>query len=336
MAEKIRVGVAGVGFIGVIHARAYQQIENTALVAIADKDMHKAQSLASEFGCQSFNDYTDMLKRARLDVVSVCLPPALHLPAAEAAARAGVHILMEKPITRTVAEANQMIATCRDAGVHLMTGFTHRFYPEMREAKRLIANGAIGKPLTVLDSMSITYNLVLPWYRNAEIAGGGVFMTNAIHGFDRVSWVLDDHITRLTAQVEDRNGTQAEEYGTAIAQFAGGAQATFFQHWGAYRTVMCEMQVFGEEGTIHVRSWDSLEMIRDGEHTIRHFYRPEQGLAERSMVGIVAEISEMIASVREGRPPSPSGEDGRDALALVEATYQASATGQWVNVTRDN
>jgi predicted dehydrogenase len=256
----------------------------------------------------------------------------LHLPAAEAAAQAGVHVLMEKPITRTVAEADRMLAVCREAGIYLMTGFTHHFYPEMRQAKRLIDSGAIGQPLTVLDSMSITYSFVLPWYRDRDIAGGGVFMCNAVHGFDRVSWVLGQKVTAIAALIQPTEGSQGEDYGSALARFDGGAQGTFFQHWGPYRTVQAEMQVFGEEGMLHVRSWDSLELLIGDKRTIKRYYYPDYGLSERVMIGMVAELTELVEAVREGRQPSPSGEDGRTSVALVLATYQAAETGKWVEI----
>src|SRR5205823_3674416 len=158
---------------------------------------YKAEALARETGSRAFGDYEQLLK-AGVDVLNVCLPPQLHLPAAEAAAQAGVHVLMEKPITRTLAEADQMIAACRRAGANLMTGFTHHFYPEMIEARRMVAEGRIGRPLIVNDAMSITYGFVLPWYRDREIAGGGVFMCNAVHGLDRAGWALQQKLKAVS------------------------------------------------------------------------------------------------------------------------------------------
>jgi len=332
MAATIRVGVAGAGFIGAVHARAYKHVPDVELVGVADPVDEKTAAITNEVGCQRFHSYEEMVEKANLDIISICLPPALHLPATEAAAKAGVHILMEKPITRTVEEADRMLAICREAGVCLMTGFTHHFYPEMREAKRLISSGAIGKPLTVLDSMSITYSFVLPWYRDRDIAGGGVFMCNAVHGFDRVSWVLGQRITAIAALVQPTQGSQGEDYGSVLARFDGGAQGTFFQHWGPYRTVLCEMQIFGEEGMLHVHSWDSIEIVVGDKQTVHRYYYPDHGLSERVMVGMVAELTEMVEAVREGRQPSPSGEDGRTSVALVTTTYQAAKTGAWIEI----
>ena len=331
MDKIIRVGVAGAGFIGAVHAKAYMQIPGIKLVGVADPVAVKADSLANETGSQSFRNYQDLLS-AGIDILSVCLPPRPHLEAAQAAARAGVHVLMEKPIARSVEEADRMIAVCRDAGVYMMTGFTHHFYPEMQEARRLVQAGAIGKPLTVLDSMSITYGFVLPWYREKDVSGGGVFMCNAVHGFDRVSWVLGQKISAVAAQIEQTSGNFGEDYGSALARFDGGAQGTFFQHWGPYRTVSCEMKVYGQDGMLHVRSWDSIELLAGKKHSVQHFYYPDHSLSQRTMLGMVSELTEMIDAVRDGRQPEPTGEDGRTSVALVHHVYDAAARGVWVEV----
>jgi predicted dehydrogenase len=157
-------------------------------------------------------------------------------------------------------------------------------------------------------------------------------MCNAVHGFDRVSWVLGQRITAVAAQVEPNQGSRAEDFGSALARFEGGVQGTFFQHWGPYRTLTCEMQVYGETGMLHVRSWDSLELITTGKRTTQHFYHPDAGLSERVMVGMVAELTEMVEAVREGRQPQPSGEAGRASIALVQATYKSAESGQWVEL----
>jgi len=332
MPKKIRVGIAGAGFIGAVHARAYLLVPDVELVGIADPIAEKAEPLARETGSRAFRDYEELLK-AGVDVISICLPPQLHLPAAEAAAQAGVHVMMEKPITRTLAEADQMIAACRQAGVNLMTGFTHHFYPEMIEARQMVADGLIGRPLIVNDTMSITYSFVLPWYRDREIAGGGVFMCNAVHGLDRAGWALQQKVTAVSAVIEQTTGRRAEDYGAAIARFDGGVQGNFFQHWGPYRTVLCELQIFGEEGMIRVRSWDSVELLIGDTRTVKYFYKPDSGFPERTMVGMVAELTEMVNSVREGRSPTVTGEAGRAGLAAVQAIYRSAEIGQWVEVS---
>lgn len=331
MPKKLRVGVAGAGFIGAVHARALMQVPDVELVGVADPIAEKAEALVKETAGRPFRDYEELLG-AGIDILSVCLPPQPHLAAAEAAAAAGVHVLMEKPIARTVAEADAMVAACQRGGVRLMTGFTHHFYPEMREAHRLVRAGAIGRPLTALDNMSITYAFVLPWYRDREIAGGGVFMCNAVHGLDRVSWVLGQQITAVVAQVEPTTGRKGEDYGSALARFDGGAQGTFFQHWGEYRTLTCDMVIYGDEGMLHVRSWDSITLLSGGKETVQRFYYPDESFPNRTLRGMVAELTEMADAVREGREPSPSGVEGRTSVALVDAIYRSAREGAWVEV----
>jgi predicted dehydrogenase len=334
MVAGVRVGVAGAGLIGAVHARAYQQVAGVELVGVADPVRERAEVVAREAGCQPFHDYTALLE-ADIDVLSVCLPTPLHLPVAEAAAKAGTHLMMEKPITRTIPEADRMLEVCEAAGIYLMTGFTHRFYPEMRQAKRLIGEGLIGNPLIVRDSMSISSSFVSPWYRDRDVAGGGVFMCNAVHAFDRAIWLLDQSIAALAASIQPTEGSQGEDYGAVLAHFDGGAQGAFFQHWGPYPTLQVELQVFGEEGMLHVRSWESIELVTRDQRTVHHCYDPYLGHEDRIMVGMVAELTEMVEAVRQGRQPVPPGEAGRTALALVLATYQSAETGTWIDVSAD-
>jgi predicted dehydrogenase len=214
-----------------------------------------------------------------------------------------------------------------------MTGFTHHFYPEMIEARQMVAAGLIGRPLIVNDAMSITYSFAQPWYRDRDIAGGGVLMCNATHGLDRAGWALQQKVTAVSAIIEPTTGQRVEDYGAAIVRFDGGALGNFFQHWGPYRTVSCQLQIFGEQGMVRVQSWDSVELMIGHTRTVKHFYKPDSGLAERAMVGMIAELTEMVNSVRAGRPPSVTGEDGRAALATVQAAYQSAETGQWVEVS---
>src|SRR5215470_11033002 len=106
MTQKIRVGIAGAGFIGAVHAHAYQHIPDVEIVGIADPIAEKVEPLARETNSRAFRDYSELLD-AGVDILNVCLPPQPHLAAAVAAAKAGTHVLMEKPIARTLAEADE-------------------------------------------------------------------------------------------------------------------------------------------------------------------------------------------------------------------------------------
>src|SRR6476646_7987933 len=111
MSQKIRVGIAGAGFIGAVHAQAYNHIPSVEVVGIADPVTEKAEPLAKLTASRVFRDYEELL-RAGVDILNVCLVPALHLPATLAAVKAGTHVLMEKPMACTLAEADEMIAAC--------------------------------------------------------------------------------------------------------------------------------------------------------------------------------------------------------------------------------
>jgi predicted dehydrogenase len=156
-----------------------------------------------------------------------------------------------------------------------------------------------------------------------------------VHAFDRATWVLNQNVTALTASIQPTEGSQGEDYGAVLTHFDGGAQGAFFQHWGSYPTLQVELQVFGEEGVLHVRSWESVELVTRDRRTVQYCYDPYLGHEDRIMVGMVAELSEMVTAVRRGRQPVPAGEAGRTALALVLAAYRSARVGAWVDVSAD-
>jgi predicted dehydrogenase len=159
-------------------------------------------------------------------------------------------------------------------------------------------------------------------------------MCNAVHAFDRACWAINQRLSAVAGMVEPATGRRVEGYGAALARFDGGSLGNFVQHWGPYRTVQCELQIFGENGMIHVHSWDSIEWMVGETRTVKHFYKKDDGQVERVMVGMVAELTDIVDSVREHRPPSVTGEGGRAALAAVLAVYESSRTEQWVDVNR--
>ena len=136
---RVRIGIAGAGIAGRRHGEAFARHPGAAVAAVADVDPDRGREAASRFGARCFADYREML-RAGIDAV-VSLPHALHLACAEDAARAGIHILMEKPLATTLEDARAIVAAADRARVRLMLGYVHRFRPEVEAARRLIIEG---------------------------------------------------------------------------------------------------------------------------------------------------------------------------------------------------
>jgi predicted dehydrogenase len=326
----VRVAILGAGGIGREHARAYRAAgANPA--AVAEVDPARGRAFADEIGATWFADWRDLLASADVEAVSVCLPHSLHARATLDAAAAGKHVLCEKPIATDLDDADRMIAACRDAGVTLMVGHTHRFRLEHLAAKELLDRGEIGRVVQVRDAIWAGRpdpRAPIGWRGVAALNGGGIFMDNGIHAADRLLWWVGAPATWVAAGLGRMTElTDAEDYGVALIGFANGVIATLEEVLSVPRGAgECYAQFLGSEGVLRVDTWQRLRVARAGgefEDVAVPTDRPN---------GFDAEILEFIAAVRERRPPSITGQDGRAALALIQAIYRAAQTAQVVHL----
>jgi predicted dehydrogenase len=318
----LTVGIIGAGGIGRVHAEAYQRQRECRVGVVADVDPARGTALANDVGAHYVGEIAALLASDELQAVSICLPHALHADAAVRAAQAGKHVLCEKPIATTLADADRMIAACAKADVSLMIGFTHRFYPEHRRARQLLQEGAIGRPLFANDVIwsGRDDDTSLQWRGSVAFNGGGIFMDNGIHSADRLRWWLESEVDWVTARVgPGRRLVEGEEHGTALLGFANGITATLQQALGTPRSSSCCYAEFvGTEGVIRVDTWQGLRISRRGAAWEPVTVPPEWPR------GFDAEIGEFVAAIRENRRPAVTGEDGRAALAIIQAIYRAA------------
>lgn len=185
----VRVGLAGLGFMGGTHAQCYAALPNAALVAVADPEPDRRKRLADEHGATPYEGLEDMLA-ADLDMVDICLPTYLHCEAVQAAARAGKHILCEKPMGLTVAECDAMLQAVERAGVTFMVAHVIRFWPEYRVIKEILDSGRLG----AVRWMSASRFSPPPtwswqeWIFDPQRSGGAVLDLH-IHDLDFIAWV---------------------------------------------------------------------------------------------------------------------------------------------------
>jgi predicted dehydrogenase len=325
----LKVGILGAGNIARVHLQAYQRQPDCRVVAVADVDAERGHRLADQAGARYVGGTAEILADAEVQAVSVCLPHALHADAVVAAAAARKHVLCEKPIATSLADADRMIRACHETGVWLMIGHTHRFYPEHRLAKQLLDEGALGQLLFANDVIWAGRDDAgsLQWRGSVAQNGGGIFMDNGIHAADRLRWWISSDATWVSARIGHGRGlVEGEEHGTALIGFANGVTATLQQALGtAAAAGCCYVELVGTEGVLRVDTWQSLRLARRG----KAWETPE--IPKDWPDGFTAEISEFVAAIRENRPPSVPGEEGRASLAVIQAIYQAAQSQQPAN-----
>jgi predicted dehydrogenase len=324
----LRVAVVGAGFIGADHATAYAAQPDATLVGIIDPDPGRAQALAARSGARAFADLAEMLAEASPDAASVCVPTGIHRPVAETLARAGIHVLLEKPMAPTVADCDAIAAAAERAGIVLMLGLTHRFHAELIEARRLIAEGAIGTPLLAQDVFSFGEHGPWPaWYYDRALAGGGELMHDGVHLVDRLEWLIGSPIVevygRTTTYARSIDGV--EDGGVAVLAFANGAIGSLFVNEATHplrsdapsvpMPGRLELEIHGSRGSIRYRTWHELIVDVAGQAS-RTVARTDAGEMGR-------EIRAFLDAVTGGGPPVAGARDGRRGVAIISAIYES-------------
>lgn len=336
--RDIRVAVVGGGVVGVEHATAYRAEPGVELVGFVGHDAARTHRVASEFGTRAYLDMDQLIREAHPDAVSVCTPTGVHRPFVEAAAAAGLHVLLEKPMAASVEDCDRMIEACAGAGVTLMLGLTHRFHAELVEARRLIAAGAIGQPMLAQDVFTFGEHGPWPsWYYDRTLAGGGELMHDAVHMVDRLAWLVDSPIVEVYGRTTTyaRGIAGVEDGGVAVLAFGSGAIGSLFVNEATYpvrsdaATVpmpgRMELEVHGARGTVRYRTWHELVVDRAELPTLT---------LERSGPGteMGAEVREFVAAIRERRAPCVGGAEGRRGIAVIQSIYESERIGRPVRV----
>jgi predicted dehydrogenase len=350
--RRIRIAVVGTGFGARIHVPGLRATGRFDVVALVGRDVARTRATAERLGvphaCASLADAL----AADVDAVTIATPPASHASLAIAAARAGKHVLCEKPMARSVVEAEAMGAAARDAGVVGMLGFEFRFHPGRATLRRMLARGDLGVPQLVFaaDEMPLyvaPYKAPPDWWYDAD-AGGGWLGASGSHLIDTVRYWLGD-ARSVTAVVETLGRGSADDTFAMLLRLRSGAQAVLHQSAAVLGPRLQVLRVAGSEGTAWIDDeWALWRADRRGEPTrveVPDDLRlpevaipPHSGpFAQRELPSFVR-LAEAFGDAIEARP-SPDApvaatfEDGLACQRLMDAARLASRRGVWVEVS---
>ena len=323
----LSVGVIGYGYTGKLHARAFQEHSGARLIAIADARPERLNDLPP--GVRPYAGYEALIE-TDVDAVSVCVPTHLHCSVVVDALSSGKHVLVEKPIAVNLEEAHRMLQAARAAKRVLYVGMTHRFYPEIREAKNLVEDGAIGDIVACTDCAleHLGFLDLPPWYLQKKFAGGGTALTSGIHLVDRLRWFTGDEVKTVTGSSANAYfGADVEDAAQMFLQFRRGVSAQIsLAFMPDPHPLVCDLQLLGTRGSITVHTWRGYDLWNAAGHLEKIIYTGEPH-ATKVQVGISGEIAEFVASMVEGRAPRPSAEDSTRSLSVIMAYYQSAQTG---------
>jgi predicted dehydrogenase len=328
----LRVGILGAGQAGERQAIGFDA-GGADVAAVADLAAARAAELAARFDARPYTDWRAMLDQ-ELDIVAVCLPHNLHVAPTEHAAARGIHVMMEKPLATSMADAQRIVNACQEAGVLLTVSFVHRFREEIQVLKQWLLERALGQPVFVRETMNGQRGAHLPgWVESLDAAGGGVLMYSAIHGVDRLRWLLDSEVTAVTAQTRTfEEGAEVEHSVAALLTFANGASGTLTANAPAYvaKPSLWETEIFGDQGMARARTRFWAEMSSDaGQRRMETTrYSEEQGIH----YNFTRQAKAFMTAISEERTPAVTAADGLAAQRIVEAIYASAARGETVTI----
>ncbi len=219
----VRIAIIGAGFMGKTHLKAYQTMERAKVTAVCDRNEAQGRALAEKAGCTWYSDGDEMLSKAEVDVVDICLPTFLHEPYALLGAKYRKHIICEKPVTLNLESLNRMLTAAEAAGVQFAVGQAVRFWPEYVKTKELFESGALGQVKYARASRLSVHPAWSEWYRRPENSGGGLFDLH-LHDIDYLCYLFGT--VRQVYSVGQQNELGSWNHVATSLTFENGIQAT--------------------------------------------------------------------------------------------------------------
>jgi UDP-N-acetyl-2-amino-2-deoxyglucuronate dehydrogenase len=338
----VRFGLVGCGAVSTQHVEAMHAVAGARLVAVTSRVADQARACGERWAVAWEPSYDDLLSRADIDAVAICTPSGLHAAQALAALRHGKHVLVEKPLSLSVADANRVIREGQRQGRIVATVFQMRFEPIMQALNRAVTSGAFGRVSLVIGEglyyRPQSYYDSAPW-RGTRDLDGGVLMNQAIHLIDLMCWLggpvlsVAAHVSTLGHQME------AEDTAAVSIRFASGALGEIVATTCTEPEAPQILRIYGDRG--HVRivgeepvEWDLPGVARPEAIADTQAEAGVSGTATwgTTALGHVRQYRDFVEAIHEGRPPSITGEDGRESVGVVAGAYQSDQKGRTVMV----
>ena len=345
-------GIIGCGLIADFHAKALADVRGAKLVACYDVVPAAAKRLARSTGCTAYDDLKQLLADPAVDVVTIGTPSGAHLEPAVAAARAGKHVIVEKPLEITLRRCDRIIRECEKAGVVLSTIFPSRFHDSSAEMKRAIDAGRFGR-LTVGDA-------IVKWYRTQEyydsgawrgtweLDGGGALMNQAIHNVDLLCWLMGPvaEVRAQTAMLAHKR-IAVEDVAVATLQFENGALGIIEASTAIYPGYLKRLEIHGSDGSAVMEEedlikWDFAKKGRRDATIHRQMSQQKSGgggAADPAAIGYhghTRQFQDVLRAIKKGTNPLIDGREGRRSVEVILAIYKAAETGRAVSLPLKN
>lgn len=339
-------GIIGAGMIAEFHAKAISAIPGANLAAVFARREDAASALTRAYGGTAYTDFDAFLANENLDIVTICTPSGAHLEPVKAAARAGKHIICEKPLEVSTARVDDMIKACADAGVMLAGVFPRRFNPSTGLLRDAVQTGRFGR-IAMADAYvkwwrPQSYYESGVWRGTWQLDGGGAIMNQSIHTIDLLLHVMGDvESVRAETRLIAHEGIEVEDTASALLTYASGALGVIQGSTACWSEQghPAEIQISGEAGSVFMaddrfKVWEfQNETAKDADIRARHGLASEvagAGAADPKAIDFTwhqRNFEDVLSALQAGTQPSVDGHEARRAVALIEALYASAKTG---------
>ncbi len=250
--SKLKFALIGTGGIAQTYAMAFNESNCCELVAVADVNKDSADAFAEPFGAKSFENYKTLAENSEFDAVIVSTPPNSHPEIAMYFMRKGKHVLCEKPLCLSVAEAKEMLECAEETGVKFTMASKFRYVADAVKAKSLVASGILGDVIQFENAFTADVDMSKRWNSDAKIGGGGVLMDNGTHSVDIIRYFLGSISDVLAVDAGATQGLSVDENVKMFAKTANGVVASVDLTWGINKQLPNFISIYGTNGTLHV------------------------------------------------------------------------------------
>jgi UDP-N-acetyl-2-amino-2-deoxyglucuronate dehydrogenase len=340
--KTFRVGIVGCGRISRFHFDALSKVDGFEISAVCDSIPDRAHQAAAELGVTGFTSLQAMLQSDSCDVVTLCTPSGLHAQQGVLAARAGKHVVSEKPMAVSLAQADSLVSACDDAGVQLFVVKQNRLNPPIQFLKRAVDKGRFGR--IYLANVTVRWQRPQEYYDAESWRGtwefdGGAFMNQASHYVDLIQWLMGSVESVIAKTATQLRRIETEDSGVAVLKFRSGSLGVIEVNVLTYpKNYEGSITIMGERGTVKIGGTS----VNKVEHWAFSDYDDDDKLVEGGAAntnpssvygfGHVGYYENVLAALRGVAAPGTDGRAGRKSLELILAIYEAAKRGTEVSV----
>lgn len=325
--EKLKFALIGTGGIAQTYAQAFQTSKCCELVAVADVRKDSADAFAEPFGARSFADYKSLAENSEIDAVIVSTPPNSHPEIAMYFMNRGVHVLCEKPLCLSSAEARAMIACGEETGVKFTMASKFRYVEDVIKAKSMIASGFLGEVVQFENAFTAKVDMSKRWNSDKSVAGGGVLIDNGTHSVDIIRYFLGAISDVLALETSGTQNLAVDENVKLLAKTGNGIAASVDLTWGINKELPNFISVYGTNGTLHI-GWRESKYKLNSNPDWTIF-----GKGYDKVQAFKAKIDNFANAIRGKEDLLIKPEDALASVEVIEAAYKSLSQNLWQRVT---